>query len=470
MEFVKQRPISPVRAIGELVPTVSKDRPVFNGTVGEPTHAVLEQATNAMAANIEAFRGKPMGYTSFFGDPECRNRVAAVINKEYTAHDGNVPGFTGENVLMSAGASSGLQAAIIGLADENVPVLTPAPYYLLYKSQADLAHAALIPMDVSQTGYKITPAMLDAYLSAVGQRQGVSVAETRANVLLDYPGNPIGTMLNAEEWKGIADVLRKYPKVNIMLDEIYRDVIVAQDEQGNPKQYVSLLHVAPDLKDRTLMFFSGSKGPALAGERIGSVVGPKEAVAELATIQFPFLVHPSRTAQAGFATAMEQISASPAEKKRISDFYRERIDIVKKGLGAATINANIEGAFYVVADLKDMIGSKFSDKARAYIKANPRNFEGLDTPIIQNDKQIALHLLFEHGAAVTPGSGFGFPPEAGKMRVACTATPEQLHALTDAMNTALTQARNARNEVQKPWLSRVLGSAVEQISSAIGLS
>ena len=445
MEFVKKIPMSPIRAISEIVPMISqtrpygKDRPVLNGTVGEPTHPVEDSVVDAMHEIVESYRGKPCGYTSFFGAPEFRERLAAVINKEYTSLNGEEPGFKTENTLMSVGASSGLQAAIFALSNEDVPILTPAPYYLLYKSQAGLARANLVEMDTESTGYKITPTMLEQHLQAVCEQQKATPDTVRANVLFDYPGNPIGAMLNAEEWQGIAQVLRKYPKVNIMLDEIYRDIIVNQDSEGKPKPYVSLLHVAPDLKDRTLLFFAGSKGCSLAGERIGGVVGPVEAINALATIQFPILVHPSRTSQAAFVKGMEMISQSPDIRKKVSDFYKVRLDAVRQGLGDAVIKADVEGAFYVVADLKDLIGKPFSEKARNYIRSHPANFEGLDTDTIQNDKQIALQLLFENGVAVTPGSAFGFKPEDGKMRIACTASPQQLRDMTAEIRSALGQ-------------------------------
>ncbi len=444
MQAEMQIPISPIRAISELVPAISqqrpygKNRPVLNGTVGEPTHAMEPEVIDEMQKTLEERRGTASGYTSFFGDPAYRGRIAAVINNEYATRGSNATlGYAAENVLMSVGASSGLQAAMFALASPKVPVVTPTPFYLLYKSQADLAHAELIPIEVADSAYKITPEKLEKTFNALAAKQGVPPGEVRANLVLDYPGNPIGTMLSEDEWKGIANTLRKYPKVNIMLDEIYRDVIVAQDTNGKPKQYTSLLHVAPDLKDRTLMFFSGSKGPALAGERIGAVVGPKEMIGNMATIQFPVVVHPSRTAQAGFAKAMEMISQKQGVKKKISDYYKERIDIVRNGLGEAVIPANVEGAFYVVADLKGMIGKPFSEKARAHIRVHPENFKGLDTGTIQTDKQIALHMLFDHGVAITPASAFGYKGEEGKMRIAATATPAQLKEMVAEINAAL---------------------------------
>jgi len=443
MQFVRKIPISSIRAISEIVPHISqsrpydKGRPVLNGTIGEPTHLVEPEVVDAMQEVLESYRKTPCGYTSFFGEPEYRMRLAAVINKEYTSLEGIEPDYKMENTLMSVGATSGMQAAILALSDKNVPTLTPSPFYLMYQPQAGWAGANLIGMDTSEFGYKITPNILEQYLNALCDQQKVAPGEVRANVLFNYPGNPIGTVLNADEWHGIAEVLRKYPKVNIMMDEIYRDIIVNQNSDGQPKQYISLLHVAPDLKDRTLLFLSGSKGTALAGERIGTVIGPTEAIEAIAKKQFSMLGHPSRMSQAGFVKGMELLSQSPDLRKKISDFYKSRVDVVKQGLGDAAISTDIEGAFYIVADLKKMIGRSFSPAAREYIRQHPANFEGLDTDTIQNDRQIALHLLFEHGVAITPGSAFGFKPDDGKMRIACTASPEQLKELTAEVRNAL---------------------------------
>src|SRR5690606_34532509 len=98
-------------------------------------------------------------------------------------------------------------------------------------------------------------------------------------LILNTPNNPTGSVYTKEILRTVADVLKKHPHVLIMVDEIYEHLVY----DNTP--YVSLLDVAPELADRTLLVNGVSKSYAMTGWRIGYGVGPRDLIKAINSLQ-----------------------------------------------------------------------------------------------------------------------------------------------------------------------------------------
>ncbi len=133
----------------------------------------------------------------------------------------------------------------------------------------------------------------EAYCLATMDK-GVPVA-----VLICNPSNPLGTIIDEDELKKIADVLRQYPELHIIFDEAYAEMAF--------KPMPSFLKIAPDLKSRTIILRSATKALSAAGERMAILlVFDKGMMNEFLNKNINSFIHAPRSAQKAYAETMEQ--------------------------------------------------------------------------------------------------------------------------------------------------------------------
>lgn len=424
---------------------------IADGTIGAPSHpanwsgvlaAVRMLGKSLLSTLMEKISpANRLGYTAFQGDKHARVHLAETLRHEY-----EIP-YNAEDIVLTCGATGALGNAFGALVAKHKEqggespyiMLTPAPYYALYKPQMELAGGKLQGIDVSGEGFRITAGKLRETFESLKGADGT----VRCAVLFDYPGNPIGTALNKQDWEEIAAVLRDYPHVEILMDEIYREVYFGEGD------YISLLHVAPDLKDRTVMIFSGSKGAGMPGLRIGATASSHAMAEKMANRQMITYVHPSLTAQFAYVHAVRDLALHPEKKRSIAEFYRKKIDYLQRRFAPLGIllDYDIKGAFYLVINLAALKGMALSSEARAAINHGLAPQDSKFRPegyAIRTDEDIAYQLLFlpgKKGIAIVPGSGFGMDPDACLMRISCIGSPRQLRAIAEGIETALKMAR-----------------------------
>ncbi len=191
-------------------------------------------------------------------------------------------------------------------------------------------------------------------------------------------------MYSKAELKEIAAVLRKYPDVLIISDEIYEYIVF-------DNEHVSILQAAPDLSDRTVIINGFSKGFAMTGWRLGYMAGPAEIAAAVAKIQSQATSAPSSISQ----KAGEAAYNNSLDKVLIMrDSFKERRNYI--------VNALLEipglkcfmpsGAFYVFPECSSYFGRKTNDGTT-----------------IDTSTELCIYLLEKHGVAAVPGDAFGEP-------------------------------------------------------------
>ena len=93
-------------------------------------------------------------------------------------------------------------------------VLLPAPYWVSYSAIARLAESksTIIPSSI-ENDFKITPEQLEA-----------AITPKTKLVMLNSPNNPSGTIYTEDEYRALGAVLKKYPNIYILSDEIYEHI------------------------------------------------------------------------------------------------------------------------------------------------------------------------------------------------------------------------------------------------------
>ncbi|HBZ71971.1 MAG TPA: pyridoxal phosphate-dependent aminotransferase [Deltaproteobacteria bacterium] len=165
-----------------------------------------------------------------------------------------------ESVLVTAGATGALGAAIGMLAAPCEEILILAPYWPLIRGIAQAFRA--VPIDVP---------FYDRVDSALGAVEAVRERITPRSVALyvSTPSNPTGRVLPAAWLEALAELARR-EGLWILSDEVYEAYVYSGE-------HVSIGRYAPE---RTLSAFSFSKTYGMAGNRTGYLTGPPAAIAQ----------------------------------------------------------------------------------------------------------------------------------------------------------------------------------------------
>lgn len=373
------QPSATLKVTGRAKELKRQGKSIISLSAGEPDFKTPEHICKAA---IEAIENGFHGYTMNTGTPELREAICAKLKRD------NDLDFEPSQIICSNGAKQSVGFSILALVNPGEEVIIPSPYWVSYPEMVRLAEGTSVTVRTSfENNFKLTPEQLDEAITP----------KTKALILCS-PSNPTGAQYSKEELEGLAEVLRKYPQVHVISDEIY-EYIVFEGE------HVSILNVAPDLKDRVLLINGFSKGFAMTGWRLGYLAANQEFVSAVAKIQSQETSAPSSISQKAGEAAYKG-SLDPVKIMR--DQFKVRRDFLVKALnGLDGVNCFTPGgAFYVFPDISDYIGSQKPDGST-----------------IETSTDLCLYLLDEYGLALVPGDAFGEP---NGIRMSYAASMEDL--------------------------------------------
>lgn len=330
---------------------------------GEPD---FDTPDNVKEAAIIAINSGDTKYTAVDGTPKLKEAIINKFKKE------NGLEFSKDQINVGAGGKQVIFNAILSTINPGDEVLIPAPYWVSYPDIVLLAGGTpKIVICDEKDEFKITSQKLKKNLNS----------KTKW-IILNSPSNPTGSCYSKDEIDAIADILKDYPEVMVMSDDIYEHVVY-----DNFKFYTIAQN--KNVTDRTLTINGVSKSYAMTGWRIGYAGGPKDLIKAMAKIQSQSTTNPSSISQ---AAAVEALSGDQSFIKDRSDAFKERRDFVVSKLNK--INGieclNPQGAFYVFPSCKGCIGKTHSELGE-----------------IKNDTDFVSKLLESTGVAVVQGSAFG---------------------------------------------------------------
>ncbi|MBI5443581.1 MAG: pyridoxal phosphate-dependent aminotransferase [Deltaproteobacteria bacterium] len=330
---------------------------------GEPD---FPTPAHVVAAAAEALRQGDTRYTPVGGTAELKNAICHAFARDYGLT------YAPSEVTASCGAKHTLFNCFLALLDEGDEVVIPAPYWLSYPEQVQFAGGTPVVVNTSEEdGFRLRPEALEAALSG------------RTKILvLNSPSNPTGSMYTAADLAALAEVLRGRD-VLVVSDDIYHKLTY------NGGRFASLLEVAPDLRERTVVVNGVSKTYAMTGWRIGYAAGPRKIIAAMEDIQSQSTSNPTSFAQKGAAAALLGSQDSVAEM--LSAFAERRRFLVEALNAIPGVRCSApEGAFYAFPNVSSLYG-----------RCSPRSVE------IQDSLAMSSYLLDEARVAVVPGGPFG---------------------------------------------------------------
>lgn len=373
------QPSATLKVTGRAKELKRQGKSIVSLSAGEPDFKTPRHICDAA---IKAIEDGFHGYTMNPGTPELREAICAKLKRD------NNLNYNPSQIICSNGAKQSVGFSILALVDPGDEVIIPAPYWVSYPEMVRLAEGKSVTLRTSfENNFKLTPEQLEE-----------AITEKTKALILCSPSNPTGAQYSAEELKGLAEVLRKYPDVYVISDEIY-EYIVFEGE------HVSILNVAPDLKDRVVLINGFSKGFAMTGWRLGYLAAHNDVVSAVSKIQSQETSAPSSISQkageAAYKGNLDEVKAMREQFKKRRDYLVDALNAIE-GVSCFTPG----GAFYVFPDISDYIGTKKPDS----------------TPI-GSSTDLCLYLLDEFGLALVPGDAFGEP---NGIRLSYAASMEDL--------------------------------------------
>lgn len=372
-ERLKQITPSEIRAFDAQVSTIPG---LLNFTIGEPNFDVPEFIKDAMK---EALDKNFTHYAASDGLQELRQAIANFYQRRHQLD------LNWQQIMVTVGASQGFMITMMALLNPGDKVLIPSPYFPLYGYSSILSGGESIFVDTSADDFVLTPEALDRQLQAHPEIK---------LLMLNYPNNPTGTTYSKDQVKGLAEVLRKYPDIYVLSDEIYGDLVYDDDHYS----------MVEELPDRTILLAGASKSYAMTGFRLGFLHIPAGLYEELFKIFQTMVTCVSTPDQwAGVAAYNDGDQAIDDMKGEYND---RRKMIVDRMTAMGFDIPHPAGAFYVFP----RIPAKYGD----------------------DDQAFALDLAEKAKVGVIPGSAFG-PGGQGYFRFSYAAAYEDIAVAMDRM-------------------------------------
>ena len=318
----------PPSGIRKFFDIVQKIPDAISLGVGEPDFVTPWPIRDAAIQSIEEGRTQ---YTSNWGLPELRERIARYLQTRYdVAYD------PANEILVTVGASEGIDLAMRALVMPGDEVLIPDPSYVSYSPCVIFAGGTPVPVRTrAENGFAITPEELRAAITP----------RTKA-LILPYPNNPTGGVMSREELCALAEVLRD-TDIMVVSDEIYSELV-----------YEGHVHTAfasiPGMRERTITLNGFSKAFAMTGWRVGYACAPRELMTPMFRIHQYTMLCASMQGQVAASQALKRAFLTQYEdvRKMVASYDRRR-RLMVEGFNAMGLSCfTPRGAFYVFPSIE----------------------------------------------------------------------------------------------------------------------
>ena len=320
-------------------------------TVGQPDFVTPWKIREAGIESLET--GKTY-YTSNAGTLELRREISNYMNRRFDLRYDPA-----KEVVVTVGGSEAIDVAMRTLLQPGDEVIIPTPCFVCYEPLCKMTGAVPVIVETrNEDRFKLTPELLES-----------AISDKTKMLVLAYPNNPTGAIMDEEDLEKIARILRE-KQIIVLSDEIYAELTYG-------RRHVSIASL-PDMWERTVVVSGFSKAYAMTGWRLGYICAPAPLARQMLKIhQYAIMCAPT-TAQLAAITALrdcdEDVAAMTAE-------YDRRRRLIYNGLRDIGIESfEPEGAFYIYPNI-----GKFGLTSEAFCEK----------------------LLYEHKCAIVPGIAFG---------------------------------------------------------------
>ena len=347
---------------------------VIHMEVGQPFHSAPATALAAARAALDQGR---IGYTEALGIPSLRARIARHYQDTYGL------GLDPARVVVTTGSSGGFVLAFLALFEPGDRVALANPGYPPYRHiLSALGCEAVLVETSAETRWALTgKALIAAHRKT--PLKGVVIAS---------PGNPTGTMMDADHLSQLIAVAEA-EGIRVISDEIYHGL-----------DYAFAAETAANISERALVINSFSKFFSMTGWRVGWMVVPPSMLRAVERLQQNLAISVPTLSQIAAEAAFE----GRAEMETVKHGYEENRRILTEGLPKIGLDKflPVDGAFYLYADV-----SKFSTDSLEFAK----------------------RMLNEAGVAATPGIDFDPVNGHNFLRFCYAGSAAEMHEAVERM-------------------------------------
>lgn len=340
---------------------------VIDFSFGEPDLDTPQHIINAAKYALDNGMTK---YTIVDGTIELKKAIVGKLKRE------NNLDYETSEISVGTGAKQVIFNAIAATVCNDDEVIIPTPSWVSYVDIVAMFNGkpVLVETNINEN-FKLS-----------GEKLEKAITPKTKWIILNSPSNPTGMIYAKEDLIQITDVMRKYPHVHLMSDDIYEHIIF------DGMEYVNILNIAPDLVDRVMIINGVSKAYCMTGFRIGyGVIKNQKIINAIRTIQSQSTSNPNSIAQYAAKIALDdKQSLDFIRKMRLE--MQERRDYICKELDkiAKIQTPKPNGAFYVFVCIEDLIGKQTKDGK-----------------IINSGDDFCNYLLEDKHIATVSGEAFG---------------------------------------------------------------
>jgi aminotransferase len=344
--------------------------------IGEPDFIT---PPHILEAGVNSLRAGHTHYTSNSGMIELRVEIARQLQKLY-----RVEYDSALELLITVGVSEAMYLALTAIINPGDEVNVPQPCFVSYAPGVSLAGGTPVPIATRvENNFQVTAEEIE----------GAITRYTKA-LLIGYPSNPTGAVLERATLEAIAKVVKKHD-ILVISDEIYDRLVYGIE-------HVCFSEL-PGMWERTILLGGFSKAYAMTGWRLGWAAAPPEILGAMHKIhQYTIMSAPTIAQEAAMVALTDGEEAVEAMRQE----YDRRRRLIVDGLNSIGMKCfEPRGAFYAFPSVR---GS------------------GMD------DAEFAERLLEEERVAVIPGRAFGIGG-AGYVRCSYATAYEKIEQAIERM-------------------------------------
>lgn len=339
---------------------VSEMKDAISLGVGEPD---FDTPWHIRDEGIYALSKGKTFYTSNAGLKELREEICNYLKRKQ-----NIQYNPLKEVIVTVGGSEAIDIGLRAIVNAGDEVIIPQPAYVSYEPCTILAGAKPVIINLkAENEFRLTAEELE-----------IAITDKTKVLILPFPNNPTGAIMEREDLEKIAEVIRKHD-IYVMSDEIYSELTYKGE-------HVSIASIE-GMQERTILINGFSKAYAMTGWRLGYACGPEAIIKQMTKIhQFAIMCAPTTSQYA----AVEALRKGDEDVKMMRQAYNQR----RRFLLNAFKEMNLEcfepfGAFYVFPCIKEF---------------------GMTS------EEFATRFLEEEKVAAVPGNAFGESGE-GYLRI-----------------------------------------------------
>ena len=366
---------------------VSEMKDAISLGVGEPD---FDTPWHIRDEGIYALERGRTFYTSNAGLKELRQEACSYIKRKQ-----GIEYAWDKEVVITVGGSEAIDIGLRAMINPGDEVIIPQPSYVSYEPCAILAGAKPVILNLkAENEFRLTARELEK-----------AITEKTKVLILPFPNNPTGAIMEREDLEAIAEVIIKHD-IFVMSDEIYSELTYKD-------RHVSIASL-PGMQERTILINGFSKAYAMTGWRLGYACGPEAIIAQMTKIhQFAIMCAPTTSQYA----AVEALKNGDADVEEMKLSYNQR----RRFLLNAFREMGLEcfepfGAFYVFPCIKEF-GMTSDEFANAFLEAEK--------------------------VAAVPGTAFGDSGE-GFLRISYAYSLDTLREAMTRLNRFVTKLRESK--------------------------